>query len=87
MRSTASAFVAQARALAAQERLDEAMQKLDYALQLTPQMVEFLLAKADILACRTRLPEAAAAYRAAEQAGDPPSRVDCNAGCKSDWPR
>ena len=79
LRSTAPAFVAQARALAAQERFDEALQKLDYALQLSPQTVEYLLAKADLLACQTRLPEAAAAYRAAEQAGDSRGRAERNA--------
>ena len=70
LRGTAPAFAAQARGLAAQERFGEALQKLDYALQLSPQTVEYLLAQADLLACQARLPEAAAAYRAAEQAGD-----------------
>jgi len=65
LRATAPAFAEQARALAAKEHFDEAIEKLDYAVKLRPDMVEFLVAKGDLLQCQLKLAEAAAIYREA----------------------
>ncbi|MFO0915151.1 MAG: protein kinase [Pirellulales bacterium] len=65
LRSTAPAFVEQARALAAKEQFPEAMEKLEYAIRLRPEEALYHVAKANLLQCQLRLPEAKAAYETA----------------------
>jgi serine/threonine protein kinase/Leucine-rich repeat (LRR) protein len=65
LRTSAPAFAEQSRALVTQERFDEAIQKLGYAAKLRPDMVDYLVAQADLWQSRMNLSEAAKVYRAA----------------------
>jgi Leucine-rich repeat (LRR) protein len=79
LRATAPAFVEQARALAAKERFDEAIEKVNYAINLQPEMVDYLVAKGDLLQCQLKLPAAAAAYREALRVKPGHARAEASA--------
>jgi tetratricopeptide (TPR) repeat protein len=77
LRATAPAFVAQGRVLAAQGQFANAIEKLEYAIRLRPDNAQYLLAKADLLACQLQFAEAAPVYRAALSLapGEPQARA------------
>jgi serine/threonine protein kinase/Leucine-rich repeat (LRR) protein len=79
LRSTAPAFAAQARSLAGRERFAEAIEKLDYAIKLRPDVVDYLLAKADLLQSQLQFSKAATAYRAALSLKPDHARAQANA--------
>src|SRR5436190_2489884 len=79
LRSAAPAFAAQARSLAGRERFAEAIEKLDYAIKLRPDVIDHLLAKADLLQCQLQLAGAATAYRAALSLKPDHARAQANA--------
>ena len=79
LRSTAPAFAAQARSLVARERFAEAIEKLDYAIKLRPDVIDYLLTKADLLQCQLQLAGAATAYRAGLSLAPGNARAQANA--------
>ncbi len=63
LRDSFPLHAAEAQKLAMEGEHARALTKLDYALRLAPQNIGYLLARADLLECQLRFPEAVAAYR------------------------
>ena len=79
LRASAPVFAAQARSLVLNERIDEAIEILDSAIKLRPDIVDYLVAKADLLESRCRFSEAAAVYRRVLQLSPGHVRADAHA--------
>jgi tetratricopeptide (TPR) repeat protein len=79
LRASAPAFAAQARSLVVNERIDEAIEILDSAIKLRPDIVDYLVTKADLLESRCRFSEAAATYRRVLQLSPGHVRADAHA--------
>ena len=65
LRSSASAFISEARALVAEQQFDDAISKIEYAIRLQPENVDYALAKAELLECQLKFKQADAAYQEA----------------------
>jgi len=79
LRATAPAFAEQARVLVGKERFDEAIEKLEYANKLRPDVIDYILMKADLLESQFRFEEAAANYHAALRLKPSDARASTNA--------